>query len=451
MTEQLNHEQQEIEAFLEGFFRIYYQERNAGQVIALADDQIQCVGLAYHEVACDKEGFASIVQRQISSISHPLEYTISKHCLHNWGNQFWTAVYQADITVHTDNGSKAVYQMRVSLSVGREEDQWKLFSIHVSETPSHQSEARFPAMKLVRKGNQEQGAASQEISCLLGQLFPGGVVATYVNRATSLAAANNQFLRILGYQRQEDYARDVAGSVRQSVHPDDLETYDSHCSFAISTGKHCECEYRLQRRDGRYIWVHDICQKAMTELGEELLVSAVVDITEQMVLRQKLEIDANTDPLTGALNRKGAQAAFEKTMAGADHWAFCMTDLDRFKLVNDLYGHSRGDAVLRYAATQMMRAFSQMGSVCRLGGDEFSVFLPDYDSLDQVKALIDTISREYAELLQELYPEARSTMSFGMVYGQGPRSFEEIYAQADKNLYLVKRTQKGALCCSKLP
>ena len=107
------------------------------------------------------------------------------------------------------------------------------------------------------------------------------------------------------------------------------------------------------------------------------------DITESKRVEQALRHAANHDPLTGLLNRRAGNAAMEErlTEAQGNNKTFVMMvlDLDRFKSINDSFGHETGDAALVQFADVLSELVGESGVVCRIGGDEFGVGMEDVD------------------------------------------------------------------------
>ena len=117
------------------------------------------------------------------------------------------------------------------------------------------------------------------------------------------------------------------------------------------------------------------------------------DITETALMRERLKEEAQTDYLTGLLNRRGFVVHAQERVLLADRLdksLVCLfLDLDGFKRVNDTLGHDEGDAVLRDAAQALRETFRASDLLGRIGGDEFAVLLmvdhPDH--LDYLRAL----------------------------------------------------------------
>lgn len=137
---------------------------------------------------------------------------------------------------------------------------------------------------------------------------------------------------------------------------------------------------------------------------------------------------SSLDPLTGLLNRRGFVEAVEAQWAGT-RLTLLMVDLDDFKSVNDTLGHAAGDRVLRDVAELMRRHLPPTAAICRAGGEEFAVALPDTttDVSDLAARLCDAVSG---------LPHAVSA-SIGVAAGTGP--VEALIALADDAMYAAKR------------
>lgn len=149
--------------------------------------------------------------------------------------------------------------------------------------------------------------------------------------------------------------------------------------------------------------------------------------------------DAILDPLTGVLNRKSmpvrfAELASQSSLTGAPI-ALLMCDVDRFKAVNDEYGHERGDVVLKEVARVIRRSLRSFELVYRLGGDEFLIVLPGATSMTACK-LAETVRRA----LEAARPGGcEVTVSIGIASARGDVAFEPLFRDADDALYRAKR------------
>jgi diguanylate cyclase (GGDEF)-like protein len=104
------------------------------------------------------------------------------------------------------------------------------------------------------------------------------------------------------------------------------------------------------------------------------------DITEKTKATEQLKFMANNDPLTRVFNRRGIEKAFENaavSLAAGKPLAVAYIDLDRFKLINDLFGHAAGDEVLKQVCERMAMMLAGGQQIGRVGGDEFVIVMPD--------------------------------------------------------------------------
>jgi diguanylate cyclase (GGDEF)-like protein len=123
----------------------------------------------------------------------------------------------------------------------------------------------------------------------------------------------------------------------------------------------------LLPRDGGQNW---FSIKASSVDGSTIECS-LQDITERVQVTERLEYLASHDPLTGCLNLRGL--AQETAKSDFHHSALAYFDLDRFKLINDLYGHTAGDNVLKQVAERMSSVLQRNDRIARVGGDEFVI------------------------------------------------------------------------------
>lgn len=115
-------------------------------------------------------------------------------------------------------------------------------------------------------------------------------------------------------------------------------------------------------------------------LAGDKIEGSLQDVTEKSIAAEELNFLADNDALTKVLNRRGVEKAFYEAVAAVDEahpLALAYLDLDRFKLINDLYGHNAGDEVLRQVCHRVNVLLAAHMKLGRVGGDEFVILLPD--------------------------------------------------------------------------
>lgn len=153
---------------------------------------------------------------------------------------------------------------------------------------------------------------------------------------------------------------------------------------------------------------------------------------------------ATRDPLTGVLNARGYYAASDRlinlSLRGGKPFSVLFIDLDHFKKINDTHGHEAGDIVLREIAGCLKRNSRESDLVGRIGGEEFSVFLPDTD-LSGATRLAEKLRADIEARMPETPAgQLRVTASIGVAQSShGNKTIADIQRQADQAMYEAKR------------
>lgn len=432
-----------VYALLNTFLRRYLMERDAPGVLALLSDEVYSVGAGEDEVAAGKEAFVRLLDLEFSRFSGPALYTIRDYRQKERVPGCWDCLCKLTVQFTTPNQTPAAFRMRLTAGVHQEEERYLIDTIHASETSSPQEEKFYP----LRVISREAGPLSRETQCelleLIGQIMPGGIVGGYLEEGFPLYAANERLLEMAGYNSYQAFQTDIQGLVINTVHPDDRAYVKEQMAKILAPGDQYEMEYRMKRQDGSDMWVHNIGRRTVADGGRSAVISVLTDISQQVYARNRLERQVLTDPLTEIYNRKGGQMQITRAMPFVSSYLFLMMDLDHFKQVNDVYGHKAGDQVLCAVASLLANTFRKSDVVCRIGGDEFAVFMIDCENLDIIRERVQGVIDSYGDIMKKNWPVAGSTLSAGGVFGRRHRAFPELYQLADEMLYQVKNHQKG--------
>jgi len=168
---------------------------------------------------------------------------------------------------------------------------------------------------------------------------------------------------------------------------------------------------------------------------------SVVNLTS--FSEHRLTNKAETDELTGLLNRAGYDRLLEEL--DPNDTILLLVDTDKFKGINDRFGHETGDRVLQKIAKSLLANFRQKDYVCRIGGDEFAVLMLNTTPLEDEKLCekVRFINRELAATAADELPTV--SVSVGVARGAGAENWTELFKQADSALYQVK--QAGGRNC----
>ncbi len=211
-------------------------------------------------------------------------------------------------------------------------------------------------------------------------------------------------------------------------------------------------------RDMKIIWYRLTFTNVFNERGVPIKAIGVSkDITAQkedamQMERERRELlkEASTDALTGLYNRKFVSERMENYLENRKldaSGALFMIDVDDFKLINDQYGHQRGDEFLMQMAECMRMTFRKEDILCRMGGDEFLIFI-DHVNKEKIEEKARQLCHKIYQMSKE-YPAANGAgitcgISVGIaIVGKEAITFEELYRRADEALYRAKKSGKN--------
>ncbi|WP_245547238.1 sensor domain-containing diguanylate cyclase [Nocardia brevicatena] len=240
-------------------------------------------------------------------------------------------------------------------------------------------------------------------------------------------------------------------SVYDFAHPQDRERIRRMVySDLVPSGKGTvKLEQRIGRADGSYGWASFSITFVKGDSGQsDYLLAVGEDVTEQHRMREELRLQARRDPLTGLPNRRHLLELLDATIAAAgseDHIGLCFVDLDRFKDVNDHYGHGVGDRVLTAVAQRLHESVHGSGCVVsRIGGDEFVALIPPPADDTSVAEVANRLLDALAEPIEIGAYQLSISASIGAVVTTVvDGTAEALFDAADTGLYHAKNNGKG--------
>jgi diguanylate cyclase (GGDEF)-like protein/PAS domain S-box-containing protein len=254
---------------------------------------------------------------------------------------------------------------------------------------------------------------------------------------------------ITGYSMEELSAGPAHWLSRMHPH-DRLHVQAAMQSHLEGQAPFYSSEYRIRCKDGDWKWIHS--RGVLVERSPDgkpcRVTGLLADITARKEADERVWQLANFDPLTGLPNRRLFRDRLNHEVANAHRrdcsFALLFIDLDRFKQVNDFFGHDAGDTLLVQAAHRIRRCVRDSDTVARLGGDEFTIILGDLYNTDHIEALVQKLLDALA-LPFAIGPEkAFLSGSIGVaVYPDDARTAEELIRKADQAMYAAKTAGKN--------
>ena len=254
------------------------------------------------------------------------------------------------------------------------------------------------------------------------------------------------------FETSPSFSRFVRGPERSG--PIDLDTYGDYIAPAnrdaasvqtLLDGEidNASVEYELSTINGPR-WMR--CDRKLLRAadGSPLrIVGVTIDISEDRERQLRAVVAAETDPLTGLLNRRGLDQRLAQTSPGVAVGIIAI-DLDRFKAINDRFGHSVGDTVLVEVARRLRGAVRASDHLARLGGDEFAVLLPDADDA-RLSVVANRIERALCERMTSdgitlpVGGSVGAVLMDGSATSSAVQNFAAAWGRADAALYAAKR------------
>lgn len=184
----------------------------------------------------------------------------------------------------------------------------------------------------------------------------------------------------------------------------------------------------------RYIAVSDFCNTLQVIL-------AIENIDEEKKRENKLLYLSETDLMTGIRNRGSGERKISELISSKTPGIFCLMDADKFKSINDTYGHDVGDKVIISIARCLKESFRDNDIVLRLGGDEFAAYAVQITDYMVAITIIERFLKNIQKIRIEELGDRQLSISLGVSFYDGVSTitFEELYKRADSVLYESKK------------
>lgn len=241
--------------------------------------------------------------------------------------------------------------------------------------------------------------------------------------------------KIQGYINNKKYV--------EIIHPDSQEVFLKRLKDACDRNMRVEFETLINICGSGYKWHSMTLQSKMGARGKVKKVLGRAWDVNKLITELNLAVErAATDMMTGIYNKVTlAEKIQERLKAdGGVKCAMLMIDLDNFKYINDHYGHTVGDEVIRNVASLLQRIFDADDLIGRFGGDEFVVFMQSV-SADTVRRKVE----QFRRILSNEQDDAFTlTCSIGvLLLGEGELSLDTLFKRVDAAMYKIKHNGKN--------
>jgi diguanylate cyclase (GGDEF)-like protein/PAS domain S-box-containing protein len=266
-------------------------------------------------------------------------------------------------------------------------------------------------------------------------LADAAVEGLLVCRDRVIVTANASFLRLVGLTESQVTGQNLTRFLDAQA----LDALLKHPTAALETD--------LSTASGVLIPA-EIIQREVDFGGTQHQAFAVRDLSARKSAEQHIRFLAHHDALTGLANRASFSRALEEEIVRAthDHLSFAVIciDLDRFKEVNDLFGHAVGDALLQRVGTALAETVEGRGRAARLGGDEFVVLISDARTPEQAGRMAEDIADAFRVANEDAVSGPPIAASMGIaLFPDNADDAQHLMLHADTALYRAKQDGRG--------
>jgi len=288
--------------------------------------------------------------------------------------------------------------------------------------------------------SEEDGLGSDGLLEMYQSLFSNAPVAMAISDPDGhLLQVNSALCELLGYTRDELFSDEAI-----IFHPHEVDANGGLCeSLRESGAEPLSLEKRYVHKSGRTI--HGLLKLApvRNHQGEIIrMVSQIVDLSERHELETRIRDLAYLDANTGLPNRRAVFSHLHDVLENIVQYqnpAFVYMDLNRFKVINDTFGHHVGDQLLAEVGARLRRVVPPEIYLGRIGGDEFGAVIDDSVDFD-IRALAASIRQSMRTPMYVNNLELPVDVSIGAsVYPKGGLSSDELVTNADIAMYHAKR------------
>lgn len=296
------------------------------------------------------------------------------------------------------------------------------------------------------QNSAEFAELSDHINEMLESIMDNNKKMSYVLSKTNLFMGIFEFNRHMSKVRYTEYLPRILGinsDKLEELSYDYLDFQDYIDSIKKRPFPGEEGVYILGRQPERYIRLEEIRDR-------DQIFGVLIDMTDELAKRRKVESERDLDPLTGLYNRRGIDRRIETMFQNPtelEYGALIMMDADGLKGINDKYGHEKGDIYLKKIAKLITFAGFQNYIAARQGGDEYVLFLYSYPSEESLMTSIERLRSLQASCRESLGDgiEVDLRFSFGYTLIQGRSDFQNMLKEADDKMYEDKRHRKAAM------
>jgi len=257
----------------------------------------------------------------------------------------------------------------------------------------------------------------------------------YIDENSNILNINPRFTELFGYTLDEVKGKNLDGGI---IHPPGKMEEGKRLTKKALKG-YFYYETIRKKKDGTLFPVSVSGSNILIDGHVKGILGIYINITERKKLEEELKKLARFDNLTGSCNRGYGLALLDRQLKLAKRnktkILLAYLDVDNFKDINDSFGHEEGDKVLKEVVKLLKSALREVDIICRMGGDEFLLILPDSSLKD-----VPLIKERLNQILDKPY-KIKFSIGFSCYNPDNPQSMDELIRIADKKMYEEKSSK----------
>lgn len=262
---------------LKNFCCSWFEKRNAAETLSYLTQDVNFVGTGLHESAQGHEDMRTYLQKDIREIPEPFEIDLLSLHEESIADDICTVFMEFYL-----KNTLYAWHLRGFFILVENNGGWLIRSLHFAEPSTTQQEGEHYPHTLVMENTIRQ---RQE---LLNDSLPGGMMGGYIAEGFPFYFINRQMLRYLGYDSEDDFVKDIGGMISNCMYPEDREYVDETVAGQLDEKGEYIVEYRMKKKDGSYIWVHDLGRMVIAENGCPAIASVCIDISAQKHAQEEI-------------------------------------------------------------------------------------------------------------------------------------------------------------------
>ena len=279
--------------------------------------------------------------------------------------------------------------------------------VYVTRNMRHEGTYKKLREKLFHDRVRDQLVEKQQMDIFSSSME--SVAVKYLLNSTkilSMQEENGSIAHMLGYESLEKFEQAVEGCLWTVVYQEDIKRLQKELTGQILKGNYYKLEYRMVKADGSILWVLENGTKSFDNEGNVVLNAMITDITQLRQVRKNLGYRASYDALTGIYNRETFYSKAQKLIQlNPDvDFAILRMDIERFKVINDLFGEKVGDKLLKYIANIYSNVNLPLCVSGRLHSDNFVVLFKYTEEtckhfIESLQVMASSFSLDYRVVL----------------------------------------------------